>query len=572
MTILRVPALATYKDGPSLGPQLAFWMEHSLVHGPGDVRGRPYKLDVEKNKVLFGLYALQSDGRRRFKRGGVSVRKGWAKTELAAAIAAGELYPDAPVRFDHWAEEGEHLDGLAECDDPNCDHTFWLAPGQPVGTGVSDPYVPMVAYTEEQSEELAYGALCVMLNEGPLAQDFDVGLDRVLVLDEAGKARGKAVALATSPDSRDGARTTFQVFDETHRLVLPRLKQAHQTMMANLPKRKAADAWSLEITTSYEPGELSVAEGTMDYAKHVHAGKVPDSRLFFYHRQAGDDHDLSTSDGLRAAVLEACGDTAAWTDVDGIVELALDPQTDRSYWERVWLNKPVTASSQVFSMDVVDRCAFPGWSPDKGELITLGFDGAMTRDSTALVGTHIPTGRQFLLTMWECPLDSRGQPDPDWQVSESEVDYAVALAMQRWSVWRMYADPYYWNDHVADWVGRFTVKKGRDRGKPSVFSWPTNTFKKMALAVKAYQHSMQHDEWSYDGDPKFRAHLANARKHNIEVYDDDGRQLYVMRKERPDSLFKIDAAMAGCLSWEAYRDALAAGIHLEKRSKVMVAF
>jgi phage terminase large subunit-like protein len=536
-------------------------MEHFLVFGPGDVRGHPYRLDDEKRKVLFGIYALQKDGRRRFKRAGVSVRKGWAKTELAAGVTGVELHPAAPARFDHWAEEGEE--------------SYWgyvYTAGEPVGAGVRDPYVPMVAYTEEQSEELAYGALVVMLGEGPLARDFDIGLERIIVLDEAGRAAGKAVALATSPDSRDGARTTFQVFDETHRLTLPRLKQAHQTMMANLPKRKMADAWSLEITTSYEPGELSVAEGTMDYARLVRAGKVPDSRLFFYHRQAGDDHDLATTEGLRNAVLEACGDTAAWTDVDGIVELALDPQTDRSYWERVWLNKPVQSASQLFSMDIVDAHAHPGWRPEDGAVITVGFDGAMTRDSTALVGTEIATGRQFLLALWECPLNAKGVPDPDWKVPEDEVDQAVAETFRRWNVWRLYADPYYWDTHVSVWVGKYLVKRGKDRGKPSVFSWPTNTHKKMALSLKAFVHSMRHGEWSYDGDPKFRSHLANARKHDINILDDDGVNLSVMRKERPDSLFKIDAAMAACLSWEAYRDARAAGVDLAKRSKVLVAF
>lgn len=569
MSVLRVPALATYKDGPSLGPQLASWMETFLVHGPGDVRGEPYGLDPEKRKVLFGLYALQrEDGRRRFKRAGISVRKGWAKTEMAAAITAAELHPLAPVRFDHWAEPGEYVEYTIG----GVTWTYVFRPGEPVGVGVSDPYIPMVAYTEEQSEELAYGALCVMLGEGPLAEDFDIGLERVLVIDETGKPRGKAVALATSPNSRDGARTTFQVFDETHRLVLPNSKKAHQTMMANLPKRRAADAWSLEITTSFEPGELSVAEGTMEYARLVRQGKVPDSRLFFYHRQASDDHDLATTEGLRNAVLEACGDTAAWTDVDGIVELALDPQTDRSYWERVWLNKPVTASSQVFPMTVIDTLAETGWKPPRGDMITVGFDGAMTRDSTALVGTHIETGRQFLLALWECPLNARGEPDPDWKVPEDEVDQAVAQTFQLWNVWRMYCDPYYWNEYVAKWVGQYTVKKGKDKGKPSVFPWPTNTLRKMALSIKAYLHAMHHGEWSYDGDPKFRAHLANARKRDITLLDEDDQPLYVMRKERPDSLFKIDAAMAGCLSWEAYRDAMAAGVKAEKRSKVLVAF
>jgi hypothetical protein len=222
-------------------------------------------------------------------------------------------------------------------------------------------------------------------------------------------------------------------------------------------------------------------------------------------------------------------------------------------------------------MTTIDGLAHSGWKPERGSVITVGFDGAMTRDSTALVGTDVMTGRQFLLALWECPLNARGEPDADWKVPEDEVDQAVAATYKLFNVWRMYCDPYYWNEYVSKWVGMYTVKRGKDRGKPSVFPWPTNSLRKMALSIKAYIHAMQHGEWSYEGDPKFRAHLANARKRDIALLDDDDKPLYVMRKERPDSLFKIDAAMAGCLSWEAYRDAVAAGVNLRRRSKALVA-
>ena len=35
--------------------------------------------------------------------------------------------------------------------------------------------------------------------------------------------------------------------------------------------------------------------------------------------------------------------------------------------------------------------------------------------------------------------------------------------------------------------------------------------------------------------------------------------MWTLRKDRKDSLFKIDAAMACCLSWEARNDAIRAG-------------
>jgi hypothetical protein len=44
-----------------------------------------------------------------------------------------------------------------------------------------------------------------------------------------------------------------------------------------------------------------------------------------------------------------------------------------------------------------------------------------------------------------------------------------------------------------------------------------------------------------------------------EFTDDDGNRMWTIQKERVDSPLKIDAAMAGCLSWEAYTAAIAAG-------------
>lgn len=553
MPVFGIPAKGD--TGPTLGPQVRKWMEENLVHGPGDIRGQPYRLDAEKGAILNRIYEVRPpgtltpegrdiSGRRRFKRCALSVRKGWAKTEFAAALAAAELHPDAPVRFKEWAPDGI----------------------TPIGTGVKDPYIPMVAYTEEQSEELAYGALKVMLEEGPLADDFDIGNERIIVLDAGGKAAGKAVALASSPDSRDGARTSLNVFDETHRMTTEKLVASHQTMLNNIPKRKAADAWTLEITTAYEPGLGSVAEGTMEYARLVADGKIEDSNLFFYHRQAGDGHKLYDENGqpnpaeMRAAVIEASGPLVAeWTDIDAIVGLALDPQMDRAYWERVWLNRPVQQSLQAFPIDVIDKLVSPeGWTPPKGDLVVLGFDGAQVRDTTAIVGTHLATGRQFLYAIWRNP-----GTQPDWKVPPDEVDAAVEFAFNQWDVWRFYADPYYWDTHVAAWVAKYMK-----RGKPRVFEWPTNTHKRMALALKAYIAAMKEGVWSYDGNEVFRAHLANARKHSIPILDEDGQNLFLIRKERPDSPLKIDCSMAGCLSWQAYLDGLAEGINVNRKSRV----
>jgi len=528
MAILMVP-----DDGdqywPTLGPQVCEFIERYLVHGPGDLRGQPVRLDDEKRALIYRMYEVYPRnhplaGRRRFRRVTLCLPKGVGKTELAAWIAACELHPEAPVRTVGWTRDGE-----------------------PIGGPVTDPYIPLVAYTEEQSDELAYGALLAILQESPLRDDFDLGLERIM----RRRGDGKAVSLAGAPSARDGARTTFQVADETHWWTLPRLKQAYVTMMANLPKRRQADPWMLEITTAPEPGAGSVAEDSLEYARAVAEGRIKESRLFFYWRYASEDNPLETEEDVRRAVIEASGAAASWRDIDGIVDLWRDPTMDRRYFRRVWLNQLVKGGKQAFDIEKWRRLAVAESPVKDGDLIVIGFDGAMFHDSTAIVATHVETGYQWLAGLWERPIDANGQEKEDWQVPVDEVDAVITDLFERYEVWRMYADPQYWQSWVAAWQGRY----GEDR----VIEWWTNRRKPMAYALESFASAIAEGSLSHDGNKDLERHLGNARRYDLPFRDDEGRPLWLIRKERPDSPHKIDAAMAAVLSWEARKDAIAAG-------------
>ncbi|WP_055525313.1 hypothetical protein [Streptomyces graminilatus] len=547
MGVLMVPA-PDAEPWPTLGPQVCDLIEERAVHGPGALRGRPYVLDKEKRGLIYRWYEVYPQGhpragKRRFKRVGLSVRKGTAKTELAAAVAFAELHPDGPVRCDGFDADGE-----------------------PVGVPVSDPFIPMVAYTEEQTEELAYAALYVMVMEGPDVDLFDPGLDRIM----RWGGSGKAVPLASSPDSRDGARTTFQHFDETHRFTLPRHRGAHQTMLANIPKIMMFDPWSLETTTTYTPGEDSVAQGTHEFAELIAAGKSKDRTLFFFHREAAPrpDEDLSDDQQIRAAVREASGPSiAAWPDfegqVDAIVSLYNAPDTDRAYWERVWLNRRVQAGRQAFSVDRWKELARPDQPlPPKGEKIVIGFDGAQFRDATALIATHLATGFQWSLGIWECPPGANDPGGEGWECPEDEVDAALVEAFGTWDVVRLYADPPYWEGMISRWKGRWGDKR--------VTEWWTNRLKAMAYSLKAYKGAMQSGALTHSGDPVYARHIANARRKILKMLDEQGQPLWVIEKERHQSPLSMDGSMAGCLSWEAYRDAIKAGQNKLKKKAAMV--
>jgi hypothetical protein len=523
---------------PTLGPLVCDWIEDHLVFGPGDLRGDPARLDDETRALIYRTYEVFPEshphaGRRRFKRVGWSLRKGSAKTEKAAWLAACELHPDAPVRCIGWKR------------------------GKPIGGPVTDPYIPMVAYTEEQSDELAYGALRIILQLSRVAGDFDIGLERIL----RKHGGGKAVSLASAPDARDGARTTFQHFDETHRFTLPRLVRAHQSMMANIPKRRMADAWSLETTTAPEPGGGSVAEATMEYARAVADGTIADSRLFFFHREASPEHDLMTESGIRAAVIEASGPVAEWSDLDSIIEQWRDPTADRTYLERVWLNRLVKSESQAFDVPMWKALEQKDNPVEPGDDITLGFDGAMFHDSTGIVATHVRTGYQWVAGLWECPV-GRQDADHQWQVPTGDVDETMRGLFDRYTVWRLYADPPYWQSWIAKWRGLY--------GKEVVIDWWTNRFRQMKMALEGFTTAMAEGMIRHDGNQDLTRHIGNSRRQELHERDEQGKRLWVIRKERPDSPHKIDLAMASVLSWEARTHAIAAGVGQAKQYQVLI--
>lgn len=549
MAVLIVPDLDE-DPWPTLGPQVAQLIEECAIFGPGSLKGQPAKLDAEKRAALYRMYEIYPQGhrlagRRRYKRCGISWRKGLAKTEFGAWVTFAELHPDGPVR----------------CDGFDAD-------GNPVGRPVVDPYIPMLAVTAEQVEELAFGALYVMCSEGPDADLFDVSLERIIRLSPSGRADGKAVPLSNSPGSRDGARTTFQFFDEPHRLILPRQVDAHETMVANLEKRVLEDPWGLYVGTAGEIGQASIAEGLHAEAELIGKGEITEPQLFYFHREASPGYDLDVLAKRIEAVSEATGPVGEYGpgQFESIARQWDRPKADKAYLERVWLNRWVKSGRQAFdpkrwaelnTADIIQPGAF----------ITWGFDGARYRDSTAFVITDIASGVQQCHSLWEKPVDWDETRDEGWEIPEAQVVDALDDIHDKFRVWRGYYDPFHWSEPMKAAAGRY--------GEKVVVEWRTNRTQAMAWAIRRYRESHQSGACTWPKDhplsERFAEHIAAAGRLDVNVWDDEGQRLFILDKIHPDR--KYDAAMAGNLSWEARLDALKSGAKVakpRKQSRVIV--
>lgn len=537
---------------PTLGPAICELMEEALLFGPGDLVGKPYRLDEEDEALIFAAYEVfprghKDGGRRCYDSVVWMMAKGTKKSERAAAIAAVELHPDGPVRFDHW--QGR----------------------VPIGRPVVNPFIPIVAYTEQQAEDTSFSKLYAMLrgtpeNPGPHAHLFDIGLDRILRLSDGGKAE----ALATAPDSRDGGLTTFQINEETHRWTLPRQQEARATMSANLTKRPIAEPWELLPTTAFRPGELSVAEQMYDQADHLLTKSIDEqraARVWFFYRWADEKIKIRDADGdwdfdgLERAVVDGIGQIASrWKDPARLArEIPKLEKIAPGYGERVILNRRKKAGTSAVDFDAWKRQARPKHVVPGKARITLGGDGSVVDDCFAIIATEIDAGFQFPLE-FEGSVSSKSIWNPadfGGRIPLDDVDLALEYAFANFTVVRGYFDPPYITERLAIWRAKY--------GEKIILPWETWRPHPMGFLVRAYVSAIEGGELIHNGDPVFSQHIGNARKRLLGVKDNEGERLFTVQKERDGSTHKIDAFVAGGLSWQARTDALGSGASKPKR-------
>lgn len=493
----------------SLGFALVDWIEHYLVHGPGDVEGQPIDLDDEFAAFILRAYGVRPDGRRRKRRAVISRPKGRAKSELAAMLVCAEGL--GPVRFDHWAEPGEVSSwGYA------------YEPGEPVGRRVTRPEIRCFA-TELGQAGNTYDAVRYMLDpetcSDALRADFgrvDVGLTRIFL-----PGGGEITPESAADTSKDGGKDTFDVFDETHLWVLPRLHRLQQTVNRNLLKRKAAQGWSLETTTMFAPGEGSVAEGTFAYAAAVREGRAKDDVLLFDHREASAKHDPATKRGRVAGLREVYGPAAAWMPLEDIAASWDDPQTSHAEWERYWFNRPVSLQGAWLTQKAWDATTDARPIP-AGVDVVLGLDGSFNGDATALVAVEVAERPHVVVVgLWERPDNVK-----DWKVPILDVEQAVRDACLRWRVVEAACDPYRWQRSME-------VLEGD--GVP-VEAFPQSA-QRMTPATSRLTELVTQAAMTHDDDPRLARHVSNA----VLRVDSRGTRL---QKEHKGSARKIDLAVA----------------------------
>lgn len=534
----------------TLGWLAIWWIEHFVVRGPGDVEGEPITLTDEYCNFLLRAYALDENGRRLYSSAFLSRPKGTDKSGLAGYLCLFEAL--GPCRFLGWAQGGETYDFLGV--------TYTYERGEAMGRMVTSPFCRIMA-TEEGQASNVYDVVKTNLShdDSPLYQLKAFGLDYAdsrTLLPWGGEIRPSTGGSA----SKDGGKETWACFDEVHLYTTHELRSMYDTVTRNLPKRGLrAEPWYLETTTMYEPGADSIAERTFTTAQRILSGKQRRGRLLFDHRYSDlPEEDMNDEEKLRAAIAEAYGDALEWNSVEDIIDKIFDWRTDPRDSMRYYLNQPQLPQDSWLSKTEVDkiiRHVDPNvdtqntWREiiTKEEPITLGFDGSVTNDATALVGCRVSDGLLFPIRIEEQP---DGPEAATWTVDVDAFNDIITEVLDAYNVVAFFADPPYWQEKEEEWEKKYgeTLKVKSSVRNP--IKWWTNHPFPMALALNRLKTAIRGTALGKQksvailGEDTIVRHFENARARKKAA----GVLIY---KETPASMRKIDAAMAATLAYEA---------------------
>lgn len=430
-----------------------------------------------------------------------------------------------------------------------CGWEYAYDPGEPKGMRWPTPLIQITAVSEDATGN-TWDALRPMIELGPLSDVIRHTGEEMIRLPGIGDAKIETVT-ASAP-SRLGQPLTFASQGEaglyTQRNGMFKVAETQRRNLAGMGGRSSA------TTNAWDPAEQSYAQLTWEAVHPSDPARKPlaDVLVQYVQPPAG----LSFTDRrerrriLRHVYHETLREKGGHVELDDIEAEATELLTrDPAQAMRFFGNMLVKGGGRAFDVSLWDRRrAAREHDVPKGALITIGADGAVSRDHFPLIATEVASGYQWPLAIFR-PEEHGGRIPLD------VVTAVVRQAFGDFDVWRLYGDPPYIQELLDAWAGEF----GRDR----IIEWPTNRPRIMALATRSWDEaiaggSMSHCPASHPLCETFSWHVANAARHETG-YRDDGGVLWYAEKGEPNSPDKIDSVPAAILSWEARNDAIAAG-------------
>lgn len=470
--------------------------------GEAKLRGQPWQYTDDQARYILWFYAVDDTGRFLYRHGYQERAKGVGKTPLVAAIGCTELL--GPVKFSHWDEDGE-----------------------PVGVPYRDALVQLAAVSEKQGEQ-TMKLIKAMLQRGPCEESFSLEIFATTI-----RSPGGAVLemVTSSPRTREGARPTFVIMEETHNWVpAENGPEFAAVILRNLAKLSGR---SMEVTNAPLPGEGSVAEASHAEAERVAAqGRLGGILFDSEYVRVEDIYDPEQA----IPALKWIYRNSPWTNVYDVFELINRVDSRESQMRKFYFNELVKGHSGWLKKKDWFACQRPVKKLKKTDKIALGFKSGTRNGAGAVVACRLTDMALFLVGFWEQDLDLIGKAN--WEVPTTKVDGRVRKILSNYDVYYVCAEPTGWADVIGRWAADH-----EDDGITVQERWQTSKAI-WARQIEQFESAVQDQRLCYDDQPDLTRHILNC--HIQESAQGD-----LIRKRTPDSKEYIAAAQAAVLAVEA---------------------
>lgn len=403
----------------------------------------------------------------------------------------------------------------------------------------------IAAVSEEQAKVTLRVATWLFSSE--MRRQFGIDIGKEAITGLGGRASIKV--LSASYRSAEGRPTSFALLNEVHHWTPaaggPELQM---TLDGNIAKGSYGQSWKMMVSNAYMPGEDSVLERTREAyfnqeRLRAQSGQAEAFQGIYYDSLEADPRVPMEVEELRKVLPEIRGDSI-WLSVDSFLSSIMKTSRTVDQSRRMYLNNIVSTSDGLLAeadlRNAVDRVPLRD-----GDVITLGFDGARKRDSTALVACRVSDRKVFLLKLWERPPV---EVVDDWYLSSDEVDAEVQSAFKKYRVVAFYADVNLWESEINEWSDQFRERLTVRASSLSSIGWDMRGgVKRVTQTNEAMVAAVQHGTFKYDGDRDLTRHFLNVRRRHNKFGVSFG-------KESRDSPKKIDAYAAALLAFMAAND------------------
>lgn len=505
----------------TLGDQVINWMVRYLRDPGGNGHFMPTD---EQYRLILWWYAIDENGRFTHRKAVMRRMKGHGKDPLVAALGLTDLC--GPVVFDRWD-----------------------AFGMPVAKPHHQAWVQIVAVSHSQTKNTF--RVFPALASKELKQEYGLDINQTVIHSSNG---GLIEGVTSSWASMEGNRPTLVILNEIQEWV--DANNGHDlfgVIEGNVTKIPVA-RW-FAVCNAHRPGEESVGEKVWNEYQRVLSGSSVDTGLMYDALEAPADTPVSEIPAkavdpeghekglqmLREGLEIAHGDST-WVPLDDVLASVLSTTNPITESRRKYLNQINASEDSWISPTEWDRCHAVVQLEDR-DTITLGFDGSISGDHTALTACRVSDGAIFTLKVWN-PEDYA-----DGEVPKGQVDAMVHHVFSKYKVVAFRADVYGFESYVDAWSARYhkKLKIKASPNKPIAFDMrgkdSTAVRKRFALDCERFLDAVLEGGLMHNGDTTLRTHIINCYRHYTEY------ETISIRKVTRHSPRKIDAAVTAVMAY-----------------------